>query len=184
MPLIILDRDGVVNEDSDAYIKSVEEWKPIPGSIEAIARLTANNFKVVIASNQSGLSRRYFDTETLYEMHNKLHQLVAHANGEIHGIFVCPHGPNDHCECRKPAAELFIRIANTYDVSFNACFAIGDSLRDLEAAETVGAKPVLVKTGKGESTLKHNSAFLADRNIPVFRDLADAVENIISTNTS
>ena len=153
MKLVILDRDGVINEDSDAFIKSPAEWVPLPGSLEAIARLNRAGYTVAVASNQSGLARGLFDQAALEAMHNKFRKLLAAAGGEVATIKYCPHGPHDHCDCRKPKPGLLHQIANTLEADLKAIPIIGDSLRDLQAAEAVGAQPVLVRTGKGESTL-------------------------------
>jgi D-glycero-D-manno-heptose 1,7-bisphosphate phosphatase len=150
--LVILDRDGVINYDSDAFIKSPDEWIPIPGSLEAIARLSRANWRVIIASNQSGIARGLFTMETLNAIHAKLRREVAQAGGMVDAIFVCPHGPDDACHCRKPKPGLFQDIARRYDIDLQAVPAVGDSLRDLQAAALVGCDPWLVLTGKGEKT--------------------------------
>jgi D-glycero-D-manno-heptose 1,7-bisphosphate phosphatase len=154
MKLIILDRDGVINYDSDDYIKSPEEWKPIPGSIEAIGRLAREGYHVVIATNQSGIARGLFDFNTLSKIHNKLLEAVRAAGGEIEGIFFCPHGPDDGCRCRKPLPGLLEEIADRLKVNLQGVYAVGDAERDVLAARAVAARPVLVRTGKGEATLK------------------------------
>ena len=152
MKLVILDRDGVINYDSDAFIKSPDEWIPIPGSLEAIARLSRANWRVIIASNQSGIARGLFTMETLNAIHAKLRREVAQAGGIVDAIFVCPHGPDDGCHCRKPKPGLFQDIARRYDIDLQAVPAVGDSLRDLQAATLAGCAPWLVLTGKGEKT--------------------------------
>ncbi len=154
MKLAILDRDGVINEDSDAYIKSPAEWHPVPGSLEAIARLSRAGWRVVVASNQSGLARGLFTMDTLNAIHAKMRREVAEAGGHIDAIFVCPHGPDEGCRCRKPAPGLFEDIARRYDVSLDGVPAVGDSLRDLEAAASQGCRPWLVRSGKGMRTLE------------------------------
>lgn len=156
MTLIILDRDGVINQDSDAFIKSPEEWLPIPGSLEAIALLTQANWRVVIASNQSGLARGLFSADTLNRIHHKMRQMVADAGGRIDAIFVCPHGPDDNCLCRKPRPGLFHEIARRYDTSLEGVPAVGDSLRDLQASVEAGCSPWLVTTGNGKQTRESN----------------------------
>lgn len=178
-PLVILDRDGVINQDSDDFIKSVEEFIPIPGSLEAIARLNQAGVRVVIATNQSGISRGLFDLATLDAMHDKLRQLCAELGGHIDGIFVCPHGPNAGCECRKPLPGLLTQIAQKFSVDLAGTIVIGDSLRDLQSAVAVDAKPILVRTGKGERTLAALADASADERlkaVPVFQDLAAVVE--------
>ena len=177
MRLIILDRDGVINEDSDAYIKSPDEWVPIPGSLEAIARLNRADYRVIIATNQSGIARGLFTLDTLNRIHEKLHRSLAELGANVEAIFYCPHGPDDGCDCRKPLAGLFHEIERRLGVSLQGVPAIGDSLRDLQAAASMGALPILVLTGKGRRTLNA----LAARNdvVPVFEDLATAVDALL-----
>ena len=152
MKLIILDRDGVINEDSDAFVKSVEEWIPIPGSIDAIARLSKAGWTVAVATNQSGLARGYFTEQTLAAMHQRLRTLVAEQGGQVDVIRHCPHGPDDRCDCRKPLSGLFRGIAEHYQVALQGVPTVGDSLRDLQAGVAVGCQPYLVRTGKGSRT--------------------------------
>lgn len=154
MKLVILDRDGVINEDSDAFIKTPAEWIPIPGSLEAIARLSRAGWRVVVASNQSGLARGLFTMDALNAIHAKMRRELAQAGAHIDAIFICPHGPDDGCRCRKPAPGLFEDIARRYDVSLEGVPAVGDALRDLEAAVSQGCTPWLVRTGKGIRTLE------------------------------
>ncbi len=153
MKLLILDRDGVINQDSDAYIKSLDEWIPIPGSIEAIARLSQAGWTVAVATNQSGLARGYYPLSTLEAMHARLRALVAGAGGEIGLIVHCPHGPDDGCACRKPKPGMLHTIATHYQADLAGVWFVGDSSGDLDAALAVGAQPVLVTTGKGCKTL-------------------------------
>ncbi|ABM61997.1 D-glycero-beta-D-manno-heptose 1,7-bisphosphate 7-phosphatase [Halorhodospira halophila] len=153
MPWVILDRDGVINHDSDAFIRSPQEWVPIPGSIEAMARLTRAGWRVAIATNQSGLARGLFNAETLAAIHDKLERTVAARGGRIDALAYCPHGPDDGCTCRKPAPGLYRELADRLGEPLQGVPVIGDSARDLEAAAAVGARPVLVRTGKGEGTL-------------------------------
>jgi D-glycero-D-manno-heptose 1,7-bisphosphate phosphatase len=176
LKLIVLDRDGVINEDSDDYIKSPEEFIPIPGSLEAIARLTQAGWRVVVATNQSGVARGYYDLATLQRIHDKLHRLLAPLGGQIEAIFYCPHGPDDQCACRKPKPGLLRDIETRLQVSLQGVPAIGDSLRDLEAAQAVGAAPILVRTGKGERTLAKGKGL---DGIPVYADLGAAVEVLL-----
>lgn len=152
MRLIILDRDGVINQDSDAFIKSPDEWHPVPGSVEAIALLTQANWRVVIASNQSGIARGLFTTDALNSIHQKMRQTVTDAGGRLDAIFVCPHGPDDGCLCRKPRPGLFHDISRRYETSLTGVPAVGDSLRDLQAAAEAGCSPWLVTTGNGTKT--------------------------------
>jgi D-glycero-D-manno-heptose 1,7-bisphosphate phosphatase len=176
MKLIILDRDGVINIGSAQFIKSPEEWKPIPGSLEAIARLTREGWRVVVATNQSGLARGLFEMATLNAIHAKMHKAVAQAGGRIEAVFYCPHSADMDCDCRKPKPGLFEEIAARYGRDLQDVPAIGDSLRDLQAAESVGARPVLVKTGKGTKTLVAGGL---PENTPVFADLSEAVEYLL-----
>ncbi|UYO94525.1 D-glycero-beta-D-manno-heptose 1,7-bisphosphate 7-phosphatase [Pollutimonas sp. M17] len=152
MKLAILDRDGVINQDSAAFIKHPDEWIPLPGSLEAIARLSRANWRVVIASNQSGLARGLFSMDTLNAIHAKMRREAAQAGGAIDAIFVCPHGPDDDCGCRKPRTGLFVDIGRRYDIDLKNVPAVGDSLRDLQAASQAGCVPWLVLTGNGEKT--------------------------------
>ena len=153
MKLLILDRDGVINHDSDAYIKSVEEWVPIPGSIEAIAALSKAGWTVAIATNQSGIARGYYDLATLDAMHARLRSLVAQQGGEVGLIVYCPHGPDEGCDCRKPKPGMLRAIARHYAADLPGLWFVGDSKGDLQAASAVDCQPVLVKTGKGQKTL-------------------------------
>jgi D-glycero-D-manno-heptose 1,7-bisphosphate phosphatase len=152
MKLVILDRDGTINHDSDQYIKSPAEWKPIPGSLEAIARLTQRGWRCVVATNQSGLSRGLFDMATLNAIHAEMQRAVTQAGGRIDAIFFCPHAADANCACRKPRPGLLKEIGARLDVPLKGVPMVGDSLRDLEAAAAVGAKPWLVLTGKGRKT--------------------------------
>ncbi len=171
---ILLDRDGVINEDSDAFIKSPDEWQPIPGSLEALAWLNQRGVQVVILTNQSGIARGLFDLETLERIHTKMRTAVEGLGGQISDIFFCPHGPDDGCTCRKPRPGLFQQFAERYQVSLDALPAVGDSYRDLQAAWAVKASPVLVKTGKGLKTLEHHP----DLDLPVYANLYEAVRHL------
>lgn len=176
MKLIILDRDGVINEDSDAFIKSPEEWRPIPGSLEAIARLCQADYRVIVATNQSGLGRKLFTIDALNAIHNKMQQAIANEGGQLHGIFFCPHGPKAGCDCRKPLPGLFQQISERFLNDLTDVPSIGDSLRDLQAASAAGARPILVRTGKGATTAKNPDL---DPKIPIFDTLSDAVDAIL-----
>lgn len=178
MKLIILDRDGVVNEDSDAYIKSPDEWTPIPGSLEAIARLNQHGYKVVVATNQSGVGRGLFDMDTLNRIHQKMHKAVVALGGQIDAIFYCPHAADSKCDCRKPKPGMFKRISETLNVDLNGVPAIGDSLRDLQACAVLGCQPMLVLTGKGEKTKADHECDLPDGTLE-FSDLSAAVDHIL-----
>ncbi len=176
--LVILDRDGVINRDSREFIKSADEWLPLPGSIEAIARLSKAGFTVAVASNQSGLARGLFDRGALDSMHRKLQGLVAARGGEVDHIEVCPHGPDDGCDCRKPAPGLYERLARHYGISLDGTPAVGDSLRDLEAAAAAGATPILVRTGNGRIT---EAALPAEfRDVAVYDDLEAVAEALVT----
>ncbi|MHA6491786.1 D-glycero-beta-D-manno-heptose 1,7-bisphosphate 7-phosphatase [Pseudomonas borbori] len=153
MKLLILDRDGVINYDSDAYIKSLAEWIPLPGAIEAIAHLSKAGWTVAVATNQSGLARGYYDLAVLESMHARLRELVTEQGGELGLIVHCPHGPDDGCNCRKPKTGMLEQIATHYRVALKGVWFVGDSSGDLTAACAVDCQPVLVKTGKGELTL-------------------------------
>jgi len=174
---VILDRDGTINVDSDDFIKSPEEWLPLAGSLEAIALLNRHGYKVVVISNQSGIARGLFDLAMLEAIHAKMLRLTAEAGGRIEAIYFCPHGPNDICDCRKPLDGLFLRFAAEMEADLSRTFAIGDSLRDIQAAESAGAKPILVRTGKGEKTAIDNPHL----NVPIFDNLYDAATHIVST---
>ncbi len=153
MKLVILDRDGVINQDSDAFVKTPDEWIALPGSVQAIARLTQADWTVVVATNQSGLARGLFDMAALNAIHAKLHHEVAQAGGSVDAIFLCPHGPDDGCSCRKPLPGMYHDIARRYDVELAGVPALGDSLRDLQAAAAAGCSPWLTLTGNGRRTL-------------------------------
>lgn len=149
-PIVILDRDGTINQDSDDYIKSPEEWVALPGAIDAIAKLNHAGWRVVIASNQSGLGRGLFDVATLNQMHDKMNKALANSGGRVDAIFYCPHTAGDHCQCRKPLPGLFEQIGERFNVDLKEVHAVGDSLRDAQAAQASGCMPHLVLTGKGE----------------------------------
>jgi D-glycero-D-manno-heptose 1,7-bisphosphate phosphatase len=171
MKLVVLDRDGVINVDSDQYVKSPEEWTPIPGSLEAIARLTQAGFHVVVATNQAGLGRGLFDMATLNAMHNKMHKAVNQLGGRIDAVFFCPHTQDAGCACRKPQPGMLLEIAERFKIPLADVPAIGDSLRDLQAASAAGARPVLVLTGKGKQTLEAGGL---PEGTEIYKDLAAA----------
>ncbi len=178
MKLVILDRDGVINFDSDQFIKNPREWNPIPGSLEAIAQLNQAGFRVVVATNQSGVGRGLFDMSTLNTIHAKMHKLVGLAGGRIDAVFLCPHAADSRCNCRKPKAGLFLDIAERFHVELPSVYAVGDALRDIQAAVSVGARPILVKTGKGMRTLESGQL---PADVPVYDNLAKAAQAIIGT---
>ena len=183
MSLVILDRDGVINFDSNDYIKSVDEWQPIPGSIEAIAQLSQAGMTIAVATNQSGLSRGLFDLDDLEAMHQKLRDLVNDAGGHVAGVFYCPHLPEDHCNCRKPLTGLVDAMEIELGVSAAGSILVGDSLKDLQLALAKDAQPILVRTGKGtitESKLRDGALTDAQlKQIRVFPDLAAATSYIL-----
>ena len=169
MKLVILDRDGTINLDSDQHIKSPEEWKPIKGSVEAIARLTQGDWRVVVATNQSGLGRGFFNMEALNAIHETMHRAVNQAGGRIEAIFFCPHAADSNCACRKPKPGMLHEIARRMNLSLAGVPMVGDGLRDLQAASAVGAKPYLVLTGKGRKTKQAGGM---PEGTKVFADLA------------
>jgi D-glycero-D-manno-heptose 1,7-bisphosphate phosphatase len=177
MKLVILDRDGVINVDSAQFIKNPAEWKPIPGSLEAIARLNQSGYKVVIATNQSGVGRGLFDMETLNSIHDKMHKALFSVGGRVDAIFYCPHPADSDCDCRKPKPGMFKRIAETLNVDLKGVPAIGDSLRDLEASVVYGCKPMLVLTGKGVKTQTEGNLPAGTQTFP---DLAAAVTHLLA----
>ena len=176
MKLAILDRDGVINHDSDQYIKSPAEWRPIPGSIEAIARLNQNGYRIAVATNQSGIGRGLFDMATLNAINDKMMELVFRQGGRIDALFFCPHTAVENCNCRKPRTGMFEEIAARYHTELKGVPIVGDSLKDLQAAESVGAQPILVLTGKGEKT--RESGGLPKKTL-VFENLAEASRHLI-----
>lgn len=176
MKLVILDRDGVINFDSDSFIKGPTEWRPIPGSLEAIASLNHAGYHVVLATNQSGVGRGLFEVSTLNAIHDKMHRALAQIGGRIDAIFFCPHAADAGCNCRKPRSGLLDEIARRFNVDLKGVPSVGDSLRDLEAAAAVGAAPILVLTGKGRKTDEAGGLPAGTR---VFSDLADAVRSIV-----
>jgi D-glycero-D-manno-heptose 1,7-bisphosphate phosphatase len=175
--LAILDRDGVINYDSDQYIKSPAEWRPIPGSIEAIARLNQNGYHVAVATNQSGIGRGLFDMATLNAINDKMMEMVFRQGGRIDALFFCPHTAAEECSCRKPRTGMLEEIAARFHTELKGVPSIGDSLKDLQAAETVGAQPILVMTGKGQKTQEDGGM---PKKTLVFADLAEASRHLIS----
>jgi D-glycero-D-manno-heptose 1,7-bisphosphate phosphatase len=177
--LVILDRDGVINQDSPDFIKSPDEWIAIPGSLKAIARLNQAGYRVVVATNQSGLARGLFTLDDLHQIHNKMLKQLAEVGGTVEAIFFCPHSQEDECTCRKPRPGLFQDIAARLGISLSGVTAIGDSLRDLQAAIASGAKPILVLTGKGKRTINDLEGL---GEVAVYEDLASVVENLLNDN--
>lgn len=173
---ILMDRDGVINHDSDDYIKSPEEWQPIEGSLEAIALFNQFNYKIVVITNQASLARGLFDKDTLERIHAKMHSMVAEKGGKIEAIYYCPHSPENNCDCRKPKPGLLQSFAADNKVALKDLYFIGDSLRDIQAAQAAGAHPILVKTGNGRKTLAENPGL----RVPVFENLYEAAKFITS----
>lgn len=175
MRILVLDRDGVINQDSDAFITSAEAWQPIPGSLEAIARANAAGYRVVVLTNQSALGRRIIDIRTLHLIHQKMHQRLAEIGGSIEAILFCPHGPEDNCRCRKPKPGLFHELATRLRISLDGIPAVGDRLSDILAARAAGARPILVETGRGCETL---ALGLDLQGLRVYKDLAAVVADL------
>lgn len=175
MRLVVLDRDGVINRDSDDFIKSPDEWEPIPGSLEAIARLCRDDYKIVIATNQSGVGRGLFSMDTLNKIHNRMLEAVREKGGDIEAVFFCPHTPEDRCACRKPRPGMLLDMQERLKTSLTGVPMVGDSLRDVEAAQAVNGLPVLLRTGKGARSIEALSAAEARErliHVPLFDDLA------------
>ncbi len=181
MKLVILDRDGVINQDSANFIKNQNEWIPIAGSLEAIALLNQSGFRVAVATNQSGVSRGLFDMATLNSIHDKMHRELAQVGGRIDAIFYCPHSADEHCHCRKPDTGMIEEIGKRFSLELKDVPAVGDALRDLQAFASAGCQPILVLTGKGEATLaaaKQSADKALPENTWVCADLAEAVQRI------
>ena len=176
-PLIVLDRDGVINHDSDAFIKNADEWRALPGSLQAISELAAAGYTVAVASNQSGVGRGLFTLETLEDIHHKMQLECEQEGGHLDRIVFCPHHPNDHCDCRKPLPGLLLQLAAHYDCATEDMLIIGDSLRDLEAAWAVNATACLVRTGNGRQT---ETLLPVKRKTEVFDDLLAAARQVIN----
>ena len=177
MKLAILDRDGVINHDSDQYIKSPAEWRPIPGSIEAIARLHQGGWRIAVATNQSGIGRGLFDMATLNAINDKMMEMVFRQGGRIDALFFCPHTAAESCGCRKPRTGMFEEIAARFHTDLKGVPVVGDSLKDLQAADAVGAQPILVLTGKGTRTQSEGAM---PRRTLVFDGLAEAARHILA----
>lgn len=180
MKLIILDRDGVINHDSDAFIKSPDEWKPIPGSLEAIARLNQADYQVAVCTNQSGIARGLFDMSTLNAINLKMHEAAQVFGASIDAIFFCPHRAEDNCDCRKPKAGMLVEIAKRYNISLRGVPTVGDSLRDLQAGYSMGCVPYLVLTGKGKKTQETGGVPPGTTVLP---NLAAVVDKLLAKTT-
>lgn len=184
MKLVILDRDGVINQDSAKFIKNPNEWIPIAGSLDAIALLHQSGFHIAVATNQSGVARGLFDMTTLNSIHDKMHHEVLQTGGRIDAIFYCPHSADDQCNCRKPKTGMIEEIGKRFSVELQKVPGVGDALRDLQAFAHAGCQPILVRTGKGEETLAHalkDPAKALPENTWVCEDLAEAAQRIIET---
>jgi len=177
LKLVVLDRDGVINHDSDAFIKSPKEWRPIPGSLEAIARLNRAGYRVVVCTYQSGLARGLFDIRTLNAIHQTMHDAAQQAGAVIDAIFFCPHSAEDDCDCRKPRPGMLQAIALRYGVNLKNVPVAGDSLRDLQAAVAMGCQPCLVLTGKGRQTLQKGGL---PANTEVYPNLSQMVDAVLA----
>lgn len=180
MKLIILDRDGVINHDSDAFIKTPDEWIPIPGSLEAIARLNEAGYRVVVSTNQSGIARGLFNMQMLNAIHQKMHTCAQAVGADIEAIFFCPHAADDNCDCRKPKPGMLHTIAQRFNMSLKGVPTIGDSLRDLQAGFVVGCEPYLVLTGKGEKTREKGGL---PPGTTIYQNLAEAVDHLLRPPT-
>jgi D-glycero-D-manno-heptose 1,7-bisphosphate phosphatase len=182
MKLVILDRDGVINQDSANFIKNPNEWIALSGSLEAIALLNQSGYRVAVATNQSGIGRGLYDMAMLNSIHDKMHRALAQVGGRIDALFYCPHTADDNCSCRKPKTGMIEDIGRRFSVNLNEVFGVGDALRDMQAFADAGCKPILVRSGKGEETLLDSQ--LPDKKLPkntlIFADLAEAVQHIIA----
>ena len=176
--LVILDRDGVINFDSDEYIKSPAEWRPIPGSLEAIARLNQHGYQIAIASNQTAVARGLIDMRMLNSIHQKLHLSALAVGAHINAIFFCPHAADEFCDCRKPRPGMLTAIGKRFGINLRGVPMVGDALRDMQAAFEVGCSPYLVRTGKGEKTLQTGGL---PPGTQVFSNLASVVEQLLQT---
>ena len=180
--LVILDRDGVINHDSDDYIKSPDEWQPLPGSLEAIARLCRADYTVVVATNQAGVGRGLFSLEMLIRIHRKMASSIRDKGGRLDSVFFCPHSPADQCGCRKPKPGMLLEISDRLGIRLSGVPVVGDSLRDLEAAAAAGAMPVMVKTGRGRLTQEKLSQGELSHTLgqtPVYADLAAFTDAVL-----
>lgn len=180
MPLIILDRDGVLNEDSDAYVKSESEWIPIGGSAQAVAKLNKAGYQVAVATNQSGLARGYFSQSDLDAMHAKMISVAQQEGGVFAHVAWCPHGPDDQCDCRKPLPGLIHQIEEALNQSAKGSYMVGDSIRDLEAGVAAGCVPILVRTGKGQASETKLASHPQLSSTQIYDDLASFVADLLS----
>lgn len=179
MKLIILTRDGVINHGSDSLVKSVDEWQPIAGSLQAMGRLYQAGYTLVVATNQSGIAKGLYDVQTLHAIHAKMGRMLEQYGGQVDSIFFCPHSDEDNCMCRKPKDGLFRDIMTRYQCSLEGVPAVGDTLRDIQAARSARAQPILVKTGKGERTLQ-KAPPQELKDVPVYTNLAEVADAILA----
>ncbi len=177
MKLIVLDRDGVINEDLERPVASPDEWIPIAGSLAAIARLHQAGWHVAVATNQSGISRGLLPLDTLHAIHQRMHETVNKAGGKIDVVAFCPHKDSDQCGCRKPAPGMLYTISERLNIDLSSVVVVGDSLRDMQAAMATAARPVMVRTGKGQKTLDNNKGL---EHIPAYDDLASYVNTLLA----
>jgi D-glycero-D-manno-heptose 1,7-bisphosphate phosphatase len=178
--VIILDRDGVINHDSDDYIKTVDEWIALEGSIEAMGKLYTAGYKLFVFTNQSGIGRGFYTVETMQDMHTKMAKLLAEVGARVEAIFFCPHKPEQHCDCRKPKPNMLLEMANSFQLDLTQAWVVGDSWRDAEAGMAVSANVAVVKTGKGKKTIKENAEIIESKSIPVFKNLAEFSEKLLA----
>ena len=176
MKLIVLDRDGVINADAGQPITSEDQWLPIPGSLEAIAKLSQAGYQVAVSTNQSGIARGLLDLDTLHVIHKKMHSMVSQAGGKIDVVVFCPHSDSNECACRKPAPGMLYTLSERLDIDLSTVSVVGDSLRDVQAAMAAAAQPILVRTGKGQQTLDTNKGL---EHIPAYDDLAAYVKALL-----
>jgi D-glycero-D-manno-heptose 1,7-bisphosphate phosphatase len=174
--VVVIDRDGVINEDSGEFIKSVDEWRPIAGSLEGIAALTRAGYRVVVVTNQSGIARGLLTEDVLHDIHEHMRSAVRAAGGELAAVYYCPHHPDEGCDCRKPRTALLRRAERELDVSLGGVPFIGDRTSDVQAAEAVGARPILVRTGSGAATARQ----MAPGRVEVFDDLGAAARALLT----
>ncbi len=184
MKLVILDRDGTLNQDSAEFIKTPEEWLPLPGALEAIARFNHAGWHVVIASNQSGLGRGLFDVSMLNAIHAKMHKMLAAVGGRVDAVFYCPHAPDEGCHCRKPESGLFEQIGERYGVDLRGVPTAGDTARDVLAGARVGCEPHLVLTGKGAAYRGRRLPHNFPKATQVHEDLAALADFLIARDTA
>ena len=176
MRLVVLDRDGVINEERDEPITEPDDWIPIKGSLEAIARLSQAGWIVAVATNQSGIARGKLDIDTLHRIHRRMQEQVSQAGGRIEVIAFCPHSESDQCDCRKPAPGMLYSLSERLDADLGNVVSVGDSLRDTQAAMAAAARPFMVRTGKGQQTLDNNKGL---EHVPAFDDLAACVDHLL-----